>query len=176
MIKKLNVGCGKDIREGWTNLDSVNLPGVDVHHDIAKLPLPFMNSEFDEILCKDVLEHVEYITILGDLHRILKPGGELTIRVPHFTSKDAFSDPTHRKFFTSRTFLYFTTEHLRSYYTEFSFSSVKKIYIYFDKRLMYPYNYLLEPLININTRFMNFYEGSPLRVFPATNIEIVLVK
>ena len=109
MKNKLNVGCGKDIREGWVNLDSVKLPGVDVCHDINLLPLPFADAEFDEILCKDVLEHVEYIPTLGEFHRILKSGGRLTIRVPHFTSKDAFSDPTHRKFFTSHTFRYFTS-------------------------------------------------------------------
>ena len=176
MTKKLNLGCGKDIRAGWVNLDVAPLPGVDVCHDISQLPLPFPDTEFEEILCKDVLEHVEYIPILGELYRILKPGGRLEIRVPHFTSKDAFSDPTHRKFFTSHTFRYFTVEHLRSYYTEFLFSSLQSVVIRFDKRILYPYNYMLEPIVNSSAKFQNFYEGSPLRTFPATNLEIVLVK
>ena len=85
-MKKLNLGSGKDIKQGWVNLDSAKLPGVDVVHDIEKLPLPFKDSEFDEILCQDVLEHIEYIPILKDIHRILKMGGKLKIRVPHFTN------------------------------------------------------------------------------------------
>lgn len=98
-MNKLNLGCGKDIREGWINLDSVALPNVDVVHDITALPLPFEDAWFDVILCKDVLEHVDYIPVLKDLHRILKPGGKLLIQVPHFNSQDAYVDPTHCRFF-----------------------------------------------------------------------------
>lgn len=172
---KLNIGCGKDIREGWINLDRVPLPGVDVVHDLSVLPLPFSDQSLDEILCQDVLEHVEYIALLRDIHRILRKGGKLFVRVPHFTSKDAFSDPTHKKVFTSLTFRYFTDEHMRSYYFDFRFARFSAR-ILFDKRVIYFYNYLLEPLVNLGDRARNFYEGSPLRIFPATNIEVVLEK
>ena len=37
--QKLNLGCGTEIKKGWVNLDSVALAGVDVVHDIEKLPL-----------------------------------------------------------------------------------------------------------------------------------------
>ena len=103
-MKKLNLGSGKDIKDGWVNLDSAKLPGVDIVHDIEKLPLPFGDNEFNEILCQDILEHIEYIPVLKDIHRILKKGGKLTIRVPHFTSKSNFIDPTHKKRFSIYTF------------------------------------------------------------------------
>jgi hypothetical protein len=32
--KRLNLGCGRDVRPNWVNLDRVSLPGVDVVHDI----------------------------------------------------------------------------------------------------------------------------------------------
>jgi SAM-dependent methyltransferase len=174
-MSKLNLGCGKDIRKGWINLDLVELPGVDVVHDLSVLPLPFADQSLDEVLCQDILEHVEYVALLRDIHRILRKGGKLFVRVPHFTSKDAFSDPTHKKIFTSHTFRYFTEEHLRSYYFDFSFARFTAR-ILFDKRAIYFYNYLLEPVVNLNERARNFYEGSPLRIFPATNIEVVLEK
>ena len=47
-MKKLNFGCGKDIREGWVNLDCVALPGIDAIHDLNKFPLPFEDNSFDE--------------------------------------------------------------------------------------------------------------------------------
>ncbi len=31
---KLNVGCGKDIQQGWINLDSMALPGFDMVFDL----------------------------------------------------------------------------------------------------------------------------------------------
>ncbi|MBX4210680.1 class I SAM-dependent methyltransferase, partial [Candidatus Parcubacteria bacterium] len=106
-MPKLNLGSGTDIRAGWVNLDSAKLPGVDVVHDIQKLPLPFKDGEFDIILCRDILQHVDYTPILKDLYRILRPGGKLIIRVPHFTSKNNVIDPTHRSTFSVRTFDFF---------------------------------------------------------------------
>jgi ubiquinone/menaquinone biosynthesis C-methylase UbiE len=149
---------------------------VNVVHDVNNLPLPFEDEYFNVILCKDVLEHIDLINVLRDIHRILKKGGKLIIQVPHFTSKDAFGDPTHRNSFAVHTFRYFTANHFRDYYFDFSFSKLEKVFINFDKRLAYSYNYLLELLVNLNIRTQNFYEGTPLRIFPATNLVIHLIK
>lgn len=130
--RRLNLGCGKHIRSGWVNLVVVKIPGVDVVHDITQLPLPFPNNEFDWISCKDILEHIEYIPVLKDLHRVLKPGGRLEIRMPHFTSKDSFSDPTHRKLFTVQTFRYFVLGHHREYYIDFHFSRLDRVHLCFE--------------------------------------------
>ncbi len=56
---KLNLGCGKQIKEDYTNLDKVALEGVDVVHDLDVFPYPFRDNTFDEILCSHVLEHVD---------------------------------------------------------------------------------------------------------------------
>jgi hypothetical protein len=50
------------------------------------------------------------------------------------------------------------------------------VHLCFQKRLAYLYNYILEPLVNINAHTRNLYEGTPIRVFPATNLQVVLVK
>ena len=34
---RLNVGCGRNIQEGWANLDSAALPGVDIVCDLETL-------------------------------------------------------------------------------------------------------------------------------------------
>jgi predicted SAM-dependent methyltransferase len=56
-MKKLNLGCGKEILEGYTNLDAIKLEGTDVVYDLNKFPYPFADNYFDEILAKSVLEH-----------------------------------------------------------------------------------------------------------------------
>jgi predicted SAM-dependent methyltransferase len=175
-MNKLNLGCGVDIRSGYINMDCVGLVGVDVIHDIMNIPLPFEDNFFDEVLCKDILEHVEYIPVLKDIYRILKPGGNLIIRVPHFTSKDAYADPTHKKLFSIDTFRYFTRDHLRSYYVDFHFSELQRLYLHFDTRPAYFWNILIEKLVNFNETTLNAYEGTFLRLFPATNLEVVLRK
>ncbi|MEK9195476.1 MAG: class I SAM-dependent methyltransferase [Patescibacteria group bacterium] len=184
--KKLNVGCGIDIKHGWINLDSIRIPGVDIVADIEKLPLPFGADEFDEILCQDVLEHVEYIPVLKDLHRILKKNGMLCIRTPHFTSKNNFVDPTHRRMFSVNTWDFFArskslSKHIekeRAYYFDFSFEKKSSCHITFEKssRIFF-YNRVAEWLFNISPRMQSFYESTFLsRLFPAENIIVELIK
>ena len=180
--KRLNLGCGSDIKDGWVNLDWINLPGVNVVHDIEILPLPFQDEEFDEILCQDILEHIEYILVLKDLYRILKKGGKLSIRVPHFTSKNNFINPTHKKLFSVSTFDFFVKGtrifRERPYYFDFAYARVAYIHITFERgsSILF-YNTLVEWFINLSPRIQRLYESTGFsRVFPAENIILELVK
>jgi SAM-dependent methyltransferase len=177
-MKKLNLGCGTDIRRGWVNLDISALDGVDVVHDLNDLPLPFGTEEFDYILCKDVLEHLEYIPLLRELHRILRSGGILEISVPHFTSQDNFIDPTHKKLFSFQTFTFFAagSRFGRDYYFDFHFAKILSSRITFHKGIFF-YNYLVEPLVNLGTPAKKLFEATFLsRLFPAFNILVKMEK
>lgn len=182
MKKKLNLGCGTDIKEEWVNLDSSPLPGVDVVHDIATLHLPFGDEEFDEILCQDILEHLDYVPVLQDLHRILKPGGTLTIRVPHFTSKHNFIDPTHQRLFSVNTFDFFVKNSAlkreRAYYFDFAFSRIASCAITFEHTSrFFVYNHLVSAIVNRSRHGQMRYESTGFsRLFPAYNIVTTLVK
>ncbi len=93
---KLNVGCGKDIREGWTNLDIIPGPGVNTVCDVDTERLPFLNSQVDESLVSHLLEHLHNpLFFMGELWRVTKPDGTCLIRVPHGASDEAWVDQTH---------------------------------------------------------------------------------
>ena len=96
--RKLNLGCGNNIRKGWINAD-IQKP-YDIKVDLDKKPYPFKEGSFDYILLDNVLEHVEKpIDCLEELHRICSCDGTIEIIVPFYNSPNAFRDLTHKNFF-----------------------------------------------------------------------------
>ena len=85
-MKKLNLGCGKDIKSGYINIDFRKGDGVDLVHDLMK-PLPFDDESCTDIMAHDILEHFgfrETEIILADWIRALGTGGCLDLVVPNF--------------------------------------------------------------------------------------------
>ena len=98
----LDVGCGVAKWPGAVGLDISPETDADVVADLDTFPYPLEDDAFDQILCQDVIEHVERpIQVLEELHRIGRPGARIHLRTPHFSSLLAYSDPTHRHAFSS---------------------------------------------------------------------------
>lgn len=82
---KLNLGCGKDQRVGYVNVDFVQ--PCDQLVDLSSVPWPWADGATEEILMLDFLEHFPYRAtekILQECWRILQPGGKLVVQVPDF--------------------------------------------------------------------------------------------
>ena len=79
---KLNLGSGGRPLSGYT---SVDLYGpCDVRVDLSVFPWPWEAGSVDAVVTWDFLEHVvEFRKTWAEIHRILKPGGELWARVPN---------------------------------------------------------------------------------------------
>jgi SAM-dependent methyltransferase len=98
----LDVGCGQNKVAGAIGLDSNPRSHADVIHDLGEFPYPFPDDEFDEVVCRHVIEHVpDVLRFIAELHRITKPGGVLKIVTPHYSNPDWATDPTHRNHFNS---------------------------------------------------------------------------
>jgi SAM-dependent methyltransferase len=104
---RLNLGCGSVPEPGYVNVDVWDQPGVDVAHDLDVFPWPFKDGEAEEIRAWDVFEHVaDPVGFMGECHRVLAPGGLLFIHTVHYQSRNAYTDPTHRRFLTEESFDY----------------------------------------------------------------------
>jgi SAM-dependent methyltransferase len=146
-MKKLNLGCGTNIRKGYVNLDCVKAPGIDKVYDIEKFPWPFKNNEFDEILCSHILEHVSDLSrTMKEINRISKPGARVKIRAPHFSCGVSYRDPTHKRLFSYFTFDYFTDE---CPYAPVKFRIVSRR-LNFTRQAFTFLNYIINPIINIS--------------------------
>lgn len=91
---RLNLGCGPDVREGFTNCDIRDLPGVDVVVDVADL---HGFEAVDYIMALDVLEHMPQAVAekaLAMWVSLLNPGGTIEIQCPDIVhaAKIAYSD------------------------------------------------------------------------------------
>ena len=92
-MKKLNLGCGKDLKQGYLNVDFYDLPmpakvADTMRCDLSSFPWPFKDDSASEILMLDFLEHFEYSktrTILQEVWRVLEKDGFVDIQVPDFT-------------------------------------------------------------------------------------------
>jgi len=177
MKKILDVGCGRSKKvpkdeELVKGIDSVNLPGVDFVHDLEKFPWPIKKEEFDQIICNHVLEHLSNLTkTMDELSRILKKGGTISIKVPHFSFVGSYQDPTHKKFFTSGTMDYFTEDHGLNYYSKAKFKILSKKLVF-------------NPRHKIRSSFFDFFINLNLGIYgryfawilPSEQLEIVLKK
>lgn len=85
--RKLNIGCGFDIREGFLNIDNGDWHKPDIIADITDLSdLP--EGYFFEIVAQDVLEHIDrtkQVSVMQRWGKLLHLDGELKVRVPSLT-------------------------------------------------------------------------------------------
>ncbi len=108
---KINFGCGEHKLPGFIGVDKVKTKAADVIHDMNCMPYPFADDSVDEILMSHILEHLpDTISVMEEIWRISKNNARITIIVPYYNSVGAFQDPTHVRFFTERTFDYFSLD------------------------------------------------------------------
>lgn len=121
-MKMLDVGCGKKKMAGAVGIDCNPDTDADVIHDLNTFPYPFSDNTFDVVNCDSILEHLDdFFKVMEEIHRITVPHGVIHVKVPYYTSFDAFTDPTHKHFFTSRSFDYFREGYVYNYYTKVRF-------------------------------------------------------
>lgn len=94
---KLDLGCGKNKKEGFLGVDQRQFPGVDVVTDLMQ-PWPWADGSVEEINLCHVLEHFtgpQRVHIFNEMYRVLVKGGKATIATPHWCSNRAYGDFTH---------------------------------------------------------------------------------
>jgi SAM-dependent methyltransferase len=104
MAKRLNLGCGRDLRaDGWLNVDQHKpeiLPPNTLFHE-ADLNSPawglgIADDTIDLSEGSHVIEHLtDPMAFMAELWRVTKPGGMATFWLPYGSSDDAWEDPTH---------------------------------------------------------------------------------
>ncbi len=123
----LNLGCGNKKLSGEIGVDIIDGPMVDVVTDLNQYPLPFKSNSIDIVRSSHCFEHLDnLITLMEDIHRMLKPGGTLEFTVPHVSNIEFFRDPTHKHSFTLGTMDYFVRGIKPIEYTPVEFEYIER--------------------------------------------------
>jgi SAM-dependent methyltransferase len=133
---RLDIGAGTANRlPGAWRLDRWRAARPHVVADLDH-PLPFRTGAFEVVGAFDVVEHVaDLVALMEEIHRVLRPGGVAQITTPHFSSANAYTDPTHRRALGLRSFDYFDERHALAYYSKARFR-VRAARLFFKGRAL----------------------------------------
>ncbi|MEW6366546.1 MAG: methyltransferase domain-containing protein [Acidobacteriota bacterium] len=83
-VRKLQLGAGRNLLDGWLNTDFNPTTPAHVYVD-ARDPLPFGDRIFDYIFTEHLIEHLSFdhgARMLAECRRVLRPGGWLRVATP----------------------------------------------------------------------------------------------
>ncbi len=93
--RKLNLGCAHFPLDGYLNVDLSLRTRAALLCDLDGTAFPFADECFDAIVASHILEHLgDPFGAMRECHRLLRPGGVLLVKVPHFTR--GFTHPEHK--------------------------------------------------------------------------------
>ena len=108
---KLNLGCGRNYREGWSNWDTLDTIKTDARVDVSRDPFPAPDEFFDRIYSNGLLEQISenegLLHCMNECHRVLKTEGTAIFVVPSSLFPLGFRDPHTMRHFIPDTFRYF---------------------------------------------------------------------
>ena len=136
---KVNLGCGKLHKKGFVNIDVQ--PPADVICNVGVDRLPYGDGDLDLVEADNLLEHFdndEFLWAMNEIFRVLESGGSFWFKVPDALSwpDGAYGDPTHKRFFVPRSFLYVNraTQQWKNYGRPYGFAGWALKSLSTDKR------------------------------------------
>lgn len=94
-VKKLHLGCGNHMMEGWLNSDYFPYSESVMRLDVAKR-FPFNDNTFDFAFSEHMIEHIPYghgQHMIEECFRVLKPSGRIRITTPDLAFLVALYQP-----------------------------------------------------------------------------------
>ena len=171
-MPKLNIGCGRDYKEGWTNIDSDKSVFADGYFDLEER-WGLTDNLYDEVKLSHVIEHIHREKIqhfFRELHRVCKDGARIKMYAPHFSCGITYRTLSHLTPIT-----YFSFDHIKG------FKVIKKKLNFF--REGHPYkerrignllkkgNFFFSLIPNL---IPLFYERFLCWIYPVEEVEMVL--
>lgn len=133
---KLDLGCGKNKREGFLGVDSIAFEPVDRLADLGAERwqlasyaldddgsvmrgdgIELEDGSVDEAHCSHFIEHLTWpqrVNFFNELYRVMKVGAQCQLILPHWASARYYGDPTHKEPMSEFAFYYLDREWRKS--------------------------------------------------------------
>ena len=80
---RANAVTAADVSQVALRRAAARLPGAEIASVVPDEPLPFVDGEFELVLCAETIEHVRDVQLfLSEIRRVLRPGGGLALTTP----------------------------------------------------------------------------------------------
>jgi SAM-dependent methyltransferase len=162
----LDIGCGRNKFPGAEGIDFAANSMADVRHDLNVFPYPLPESRYEAILLRNVIEHLQdVVRLMEEVHRVGKPGADVIITTPHFSSLYSYQDPTHIRHLALDSMDYFTEDTKHSnFYSDRRFRIVGRG---LDFGKSFPFSPIAKGLFTLSARN---YEKHFAFIFPANSL------
>jgi predicted SAM-dependent methyltransferase len=184
--KKLDIGCGSQKCEpDATGIDIAPAPGVDLVGDALVILRSMEANSVGGIYSSHFLEHhASPAEMLKEMVRVVAPGGQLDIRVPHFSSPWFYSDPTHKTPFGLYTFAYYFKNNIFSRkvpsYCLIDDAYIKAIQLNFGSTrpfyIRHGIKKTIQFLVNLTNYTRELYEEAFTGVLSCSEIQVIIQK
>ena len=174
MGRVLDLGCGSRKRNpDHVGADVLDYEGVDIVGDAFDILAAIPDAALGGVHSYHFFEHVEDVPrLMTHLARVIRPGGELEVTVPHFSNPYYYSDSTHKGFYGLYTFSYWAVDQIfrrrvPTYQRELAFQ-LDSVDLFFKSPPPFVVRYgvrrAFQQLVNISSWTREFYEEnlSPL--------------
>lgn len=160
-MKGLNIGCGWDKKEGYTNIDISPEVKPDIIVNIED-GLPFKDNQFNRIYTSHCIEHVrpdKWWFVLEEIMRVAENKCILEILVPFDNTKKRTNIGHYRTFSYWSFSQYYITEKKRRYYSGWKLEPLHK-----EDNILLKMFYLMFPILKkeIYYKFMIVKNGTKM--------------
>ncbi len=183
---RLDLGCGPTKKfPDSVGIDIIDYDGVDIVGDVYEVLSRIPEKSIPTVYSSHFFEHARDIhLLLAEIVRILKPGGMLTVVVPHFSNPYFYSDISHRNFFGLYSFSYLAKENIFRRkvpgYSQLKGLELVRVDMIFKSSPPFYFRYglkkIVQAVVNLSNYTKEFYEENCCYLFPCYEVQFLLKK